>query len=155
LVLYWPGSHVQALQVLYFKAAHRPSGDLFPVRNTRGSDLDLGIHHLVHRNLAAHPVAGLCGEAPRQSRVLSGKGARAPIGAPVGLIWTAFHFGSKIAPVHRGRVMWWKFALTLFVSAAFVGAVAATTPHKVRSRQVFVAILSFLCGLATAAVWIV
>ena len=88
------------------------------------------------------------------SRVLCGKGHGPLIGAPCG-IWTAFHFGSKIAPVHRGRVMWWKFALTLFVFAAFVGAVATTTPHRVRSLQVFVATLSFLCGLATAAVWIV
>jgi hypothetical protein len=51
--------------------------------------------------------------------------------------------------------MWWKFALTLFVFATFVGAVAATTPQKIRSLQVFIAVLSFVCGLATAMVWIV
>jgi len=51
--------------------------------------------------------------------------------------------------------MWWQVALTLFVLAAFVGGVAATTPHKALSPQVFVATLAFLCGLATAAVWVI
>ena len=155
MVLYRPGSHVQAVQVLYFKAAHRPRGGLFPVRNTRGCDLDLEIHHRVHRDLAANPVAETCCEAPRQSRVLSGKGRGHLLVALGGFIWTSFHFGSKIALVHWGRVMWWQVGLTLFVFAAFVGAVAATTPHRVRSLQVFVAALAFLCGLATAAVWII
>jgi len=51
--------------------------------------------------------------------------------------------------------MWWKFALTLFLFALFIGGVATTSPQKARSLYVFVAALSFLCGLATAAVWIV
>jgi len=51
--------------------------------------------------------------------------------------------------------MWWKFALTLLLFAAFVGAIAATTPRSIRSLQVFVAALSFVCGLATAMVWMV
>jgi hypothetical protein len=51
--------------------------------------------------------------------------------------------------------MWWKFSLTVFLFALFIGGVATTSPHKTRSLHVFVAALSFLCGMATAAVWIV
>jgi len=51
--------------------------------------------------------------------------------------------------------MWRKFALTLFLFALFIGGVATTSPQKARAVHVFVAALSFLCGMATAAIWIV
>src|ERR1700740_3376233 len=39
--------------------------------------------------------------------------------------------------------MWWKFSLTVFLFALFIGGVATTSPHKTRSLHVFVAALSF------------
>jgi hypothetical protein len=113
---------------------------------------------VVHMALATRPIPiATTGKNFSTTRDLNGPlrcGLHsANIEVPRGCVWTAFHSGSKVARFHWGRVMWWKFALTLFVFAAFVGSVAATSPHKVRSLQVFVAILSFLCGLATAAVW--